>query len=891
MKKFIRLAAVLMCLTGFFTPAMQAQINGDTPVADYTAPKDYEIGGLKVTGANFSDENALLSIAGFKVGDKVRIPGGDVPRAIKNLWKLRLFTDVQIYKEKTIGDVVFLEIYVQERPRLSRHSFTGVKKVDHDDLNDEVNKFLSKGGIVTENIKVNAANGINEYYVGKGFLDVATKVEEFPDTLRTNSVRLEFIIDKGQKVKVQDITFSGNTIKEGKLRKQFENTKRKRRLFASSKFIKEDYEADKQFLINYYNTLGFRDATVKSDSIWRDEDGHMMVHLNLSEGNQYYFRDITFKGNSIYEEEQLQNVLGLKAGDIYNQELLDTRLSFSQDGRDVSSLYMDNGYLFFRVDPVETAIDNDSIDLEIRIFEGPQATIDKVVIAGNDRTHEHVIRRELRTLPGEKFSRSDIIRSQREIINLGYFNPEALNINTPVNQQRGTVDIEYTVEEKPSDQLELSAGWGGAGRGVIGTLGVSFNNFSIRNIFKKESWSPLPQGDGQRLSIRAQTNGRFYQSYNLSFTEPWLGGKKPNSLSVSSFYTVLSNGQDRENSQYGAFKVLGASVSLGTRLKWPDDNFVSSTALNFQNLSLDKTYTSGNGIFRTAENESVRRGKFNNFSLTQTIARSTVNNPLFPQEGSKISLSLQITPPYSLFKEDGFFRLNDEEKNAIKEDIIERELDGEIVSVESDLPLEIMDEENARRFRYLEYHKWRFNGEWYSKLAGKLTLKVGVKMGMIGFYNKTIGTSPFERFQLGGDGLNNQTFGQFVGTDIISIRGYEPTEIEANLVGGNTSTAVPTPVFNKFTVEVRYPLSLNPNSTIYVLAFAEGGNAYQTIKEYNPFELKRSAGMGLRVFLPMFGMLGFDYGVGFDKTVTGGVDDGFFSQYGNFNVILGFEPE
>ncbi len=891
MKKFIRIAAVLICLTGFFIPAMQAQVNNDAPVTDYSAKNDYEIGGLKVTGANFSDENALLSIAGFKVGDKIRIPGGDIPRAIKNLWKLRLFTDVQIYKEKTIGDVVFLEIYVQERPRLSRHSFTGVKKVDHDDLNDEVNKFLSKGGIVTENIKVNAANGINEFYVGKGFLDVSTKVNEFPDTMRTNSVRLEFVIDKGERVKVQDLTFSGNTVKDRKLRKQFDNTKRKRRLFASSKFIREDYEADKQTLINYYNTIGFRDAKVESDSIWRDEKGHMMLHLNISEGNQYYFRDITFKGNSIYEEEQLQTVLGLKAGDVYNQELLDTRLSFSQDGRDVSSLYMDNGYLFFRVDPVEIAIDNDSIDLEIRIFEGPQATIDKVVIAGNDRTHEHVIRRELRTLPGEKFSRSDIIRSQREIINLGYFNPEALNINTPVNQQRGTVDIEYTVEEKPSDQLELSAGWGGAGRGVIGTLGVSFNNFSIRNIFKKESWSPLPQGDGQRLSIRAQTNGRFFQSYNMSFTEPWLGGKKPNSFSVSGFYTVLSNGFDRENDGYGAFKVLGTSVSLGTRLKWPDDNFVSSTALNYQNLSLDKTYRNGNGVFKTAENEDVRRGSFNNFSLTQTIARSTVNNPLFPQEGSKISLSVQITPPYSAFREDGFFRLSNAEKDQIRDVLTAQAVDDENIDVERDLPIEIRDEENARRFKTLEYHKWRFNGEWYSKLAGKLTLKVGAKMGMIGFYNKTIGTSPFERFQLGGDGLNNQTFGQFVGTDIISIRGYEPNEIEANLVDGSGQTPVPTPVFNKFTVELRYPLSLNPNSTIFVLAFAEGGNAYRTIKEYNPFELKRSAGMGLRVFLPMFGMLGFDYGVGFDKTVTGGVDDGFFSQYGNFNVILGFEPE
>lgn len=841
-------------MTGFFTPALQAQTTADSiPTLDYAEPKDYEIGGLKVTGAVFSDENALLSIAGFKVGDKIRIPGGDVPRAIKNLWKLRLFTDVQIIKEKTIGDVVFLEVYVQERPRLSRHSFKGVKKGDHDELNEEVNKYLSKNGIVTENVKVNAANAVDEYYIGKGFLDSKTTVNEYEDDAKVNSVRLEFVIDKGERVKIQDITFEGNTISDRKLRKQFENTKRKRKLFSSSKFIRDDYQADKKALIAYYNNLGFRDARVLSDDITRDEDGDLVIDIKLEEGNQYYFRDIAFKGNSIYDTEQLATVLGIKTGDVYNQELLETRLSFSQDGRDVSSLYMDNGYLFFRVDPVETAIENDSIDLEIRIFEGPQATIDKVIIAGNDRTHEHVIRRELRTLPGEKFSRSDIIRSQREIINLGYFNPEALGINTPVNQQRGTVDIEYTVEEKPSDQLELSAGWGGAGRGVIGTLGVSFNNFSVRNIFKKETWSPLPQGDGQRLSVRAQTNGRFFQSYNMSFTEPWLGGKKPNSFSVSGFYTILTNGVPKEDlfNEFGAFKVLGASISLGTRLKWPDDNFVSSTALNLQNLSLDEAYPST--LFRTDDGEQVQEGSFNNFSITQTIARSTVNNPLFPQDGSKISLSVQLTPPYSLFSNRNY----------------------------ADLPID-------ERFRFLEYHKWRLNGEWYAKLAGKLTLKVGAKIGMIGFYNTDIGTSPFERFELGGDGLNNQTLGQFVGTDIISMRGYEPNELENNFINGQKTA---TPAFNKFTVEVRYPLSLNPNSTIYVLGFAEGGNAYRNLREYNPFDLKRSAGMGLRVFLPMFGMLGFDYGVGFDKDIDPNASGGFFSQYGNFNIILGFEPE
>ncbi|MEM9992298.1 MAG: POTRA domain-containing protein, partial [Bacteroidota bacterium] len=494
------------------------------------------------------DDNAIISIAGLRVGNNIRIPGGDIPKAIKALWKLRLFTDVQVYKTKTIGDVIFLEIAVQERPRLVGHSFRNTKKTYHDDLNDAVNKYLLKGGIVTEDVKVNAAEEIKEYFIEKGYLDADVNVLEVEDTIRTNAVRLVFDIDRKERIKIKDITFEGNTIKARKLRGLLKNTRRKRRLFASSKLIQSDYKEDKKALINYYNTIGFRDAQIIEDSIWRDEKGDLMLNFEIDEGNRYYFRDLVFKGNSIYDDEALYKVLGIEKGDVYNQDLLNTRLSFSQDGRDVSSLYLDNGYLFFQVDPIEVAVDNDSIDLEIRLYEGPQATIDKVTIKGNDRTHEHVIRRELRTLPGQKFSRSDIIRSQRQVINLNYFNPESLGINTPVNPQRGTVDIEYSVEEKPSDQLELSAGWGG-NRGLIGTLGVSFNNFSIRNIAKRETWNPLPQGDGQRLSLRAQTNGQFFQSYNASFTEPWLGGRKPNSFTVAGFANFF-------NSRGGSFSIV-----------------------------------------------------------------------------------------------------------------------------------------------------------------------------------------------------------------------------------------------------------------------------------------------------------------------------------------------
>jgi len=856
----MRQLTLLLIIAIFSLPnLMVAQGQDSIPILDYTKPADFEIGGIKVTGAEFSDENAIIAIAGFKVGDKVRIPGGDIPRAMKNLWKLRLFTDVQIYKEKELGDIIFLEIAVTERPRLSRHSYEGVKKTYHDDLNDEVNKYLLKGGIVTENVKVNASNGIKQFFIDKGFYDVAVDVQEIPDSVRVNSVRLVFAVDKGKKVKIKDITFSGITLKESKLRKLMKETKRQKAIFSSSKFISELYEEDKQNIINYYNTIGFRDAEIVTDSIWRNEDGKMMIHLAINEGDRYYFRDIEFKGNSIYDTETLERVLGIEKGEVYNQELLETRLSFSEDGRDVSTLYMDNGYLFFQVDPIETSIVNDSIDLEIRIYEGPQATIDKVTIAGNDRTHEHVVRRELRTIPGAKFSRSDIIRSQREIINLGYFNPESLGINTPVNPQRGTVDIEYTVEERPSDQLELSAGWGGRGRGVIGTLGVSFNNFSVRNIFKKGTWSPLPQGDGQRLSLRAQTNGRFFQSYNASFTEPWLGGKKPTSFTVAGFLSLITNGQEKGTDAYGSLINGGVTLSLGTRLNWPDDNFVATTSLNLQNIVLNNY---GQGLFQTDDGVPVRQGTFHNFSVNQTIARSTVNNPLFPDEGSRISLSVQLTVPYSLFSNKNYQALAPEE-----------------------------------RFEWLEYHKWRLDAEWYTTLVGKLVLKTAAKFGFIGSYNDAVGLVPFERFQLGGDGLNNQQLGFFTGTDIISLRGYDPSDLENNRMNENSvnSPIVATPVFNKLTVELRYPISTNPNSTIYVLAFAQGGNAWRDAKDFNPFDMKRSVGGGLRVFLPMFGLLGFDYGIGLDKyNFVQGQGDVPVTGLGNmarFSIILGFEPE
>jgi outer membrane protein insertion porin family len=837
----------------FFLPQLilsQVIATDTEEILDYENPKDYEIGGITVIGAAFSDANAITSISGLKVGDKIKIPGPKTQQALKALWKLRLFTDVEIIQEKTLGDIVFLQIKVEERPRLSKYAYRGVKKGYHEDLNKEVDRFLLKGGIVTENVKTNAAEAVKKFLNGKGFLDAEVLAIEQPDSNRINSVQVIFDVTRGEKIKIYDIIFDGNRkVPASKLRSQFKETKRKRKFLSSSKLINSDYLADKEKLIDYYNKLGYRDAQILKDSIWRNNDGLLMIKIWLDEGIQYYYRNITWKGNSIYDESILAEVLGINTGDVYNQEELKKRLQFSQDGRDVSTLYMDYGYLFFNVDPIEIAVKDDSIDIEIRIFEGPQATIDKVMVEGNDRTHEHVIRRELRTRPAEKFSRSDIIRSQREIINLNYFNQEALGINTPVNPQRGTVDIEYTVEERPADQLELSAGWGG-NRQVIGTLGVSFNNFSLRNIFNKKAWHPLPMGDGQRFSIRAQSNGNFYQSYNVSLTEPWLGGKKPTSFTVGSFFNRFGFGR-RSSIDYQNFDIRQIALSLGTRLKWPDDNFISSTSINFQTLTLNNWQR---GLFRVNDGSVVSNGNFNNFSIRQSISRSTVNDPIFPREGATISLSVQFTPPYS---------------------IIDRYL--------SSNPKDYSDMPNNEKFKFLEYHKWRFDADWFTTIVGKLVLKTQAKIGILSYYNKDIGTAPFERFQLGGDGINNQQFG-FQGVDIISLRGYEIEDIEANLDanGGNTSA----PVYDKFTLELRYPFSLNPTSTIFITAFAQGGNSWRTVQEFNPFDLKRSAGMGVRVFLPMFGILGFDYGVGFDKQ-----GPRTLSNLATFNIVLGFEPE
>ncbi|GLR18626.1 BamA/OMP85 family outer membrane protein [Portibacter lacus] len=838
---------------------------------DYDDQNEYEIGGVNVYGPKHRDPNAIISISGLTVGKKITVPGPEIPKAIKSLLRLRLFSDVKVIQERVEDDIIFLGIELTELPILARYSYNGVKKVKHEDLNEIVDGILTKGGIVTEDLKELTKLKIKEKFISDGFLDTEVEIKEFADTIRANSVRLEFDIDKKDRVRIQDIVIHGNeAVSDRKLRKKMENTKKRLTLLKKSKFKEDEYEDDKKAMIAYYNTIGFRDAKIVKDSVYRDSEGKFFIDITVSEGNRYVFRDIVWKGNSLYSSEYLGSILGIEKGDVYNEELLNQRIQFAQDGRDVSSLYMDDGYLFFRVDPTEISIENDSIDLEMRIYEGPQATIDRVNIAGNDRTHEHVVRRMLRTKPGAKFSRSDIIRSQREIINLGYFNPENMDIGTPVDPQSGTVDIEYQLEERPSDQLELSAGYGGF-QGLVGTLGVTFNNFSLRNITDRSTWNPLPQGDGQRLSVRAQSNSNFYQSYNFSFTEPWLGGKKPTSLTVGSVYSNF----DYSSLGSGKFSITNVSIGLGTQLKRPDDYFVYSATANIENLVLDDYFQGG---------FTVSNGSYKNFNLRQTLVRSSVVEPIFPRSGSKISLTLQLTPYYFWRgKDNTIFQLTEAEKaREINEENLRRG-EGAPLSEADELSF-IEDLEDAGKFEFLEYHKWKFEAQHFFNVWDKLVVMAQAKIGVLGYYRKEVGVSPFERFEVGGDGLNNQQV-QITGKDIISVRGYETTDFVVNGEDGEPEDAT---IFNKFTVELRYPFTLNPNSTIYAHLFAQGANSYGGFRDYNPFQLKRSAGAGLRVFLPMFGLLGFDYGFGFDKNLEPGSK---WTDFGKFSIVLGFEPE
>jgi len=851
---------------------------------DYNSPKKYEIGGIRVSGTKYLQEDVLIGLSGLRVGQKVQIPGDEVAVAIKKLWKQGLFADVEINAEKVVNNIIFLDIHLTERPRLSKFKFTGLRSVEEEDLRDLIE--LQQGRIFTENVRMVTTNSIERFFKKKGYLNAKANIAETADTTRANHLILNIMIDRGKKVKIDEIVFEGNESElPRRLKKNMSETKEKTkiipsspkalwaaatdnslpftlgnmtlqrfynfiderirlRLFSSSKFDPNLYETDKDAIIAYYNTKGYRDARIVEDSVYQIDDENLHIKIKLEEGPKYYFRDIAWEGNTKYTTAELDRVLDINKGDIYDQSELDRGLYMNPLGTDVSALYMDDGYLFFRVDPEESRVENDSIDMKIKIYEGAQATVDKIIIKGNTKTNEHVIRREIRSLPGHKFRRSDIMRTQREILGLGYFDPENMGVNPIPDPQRGTVDIEYTVDEKPSDQLELSAGWGGTG--IVGSLGVTLNNFSFRNAFKKDGWDPVPAGDGQRLSITARSTGRSYSNLSLAFTEPWLGGRKPTSLSIGAngtFFGRVVNQSTKWNQIENSLITVGSYISLGRRLRWPDDFFTLTNTLSYQHY-IFKDYP---GLFILSD------GRVNNFSLENTLSRNSAGpNPLYPDGGSNISLSFTITPPYSSFNNKDYSQITN----------------------------------LADKYKWAEFYKFKFKSEWYTNLKNKkLILKSSVKMGLLGYYNNDIGHSPFERFELGGDGVSNFNL---YGKDIISMRGYEVDEITQNLNTGGD------PFFTKLSFELRYPISLAQQSTIYALTFVEGGNTWVDAKSFNPFELRRSAGVGIRFILPMFGTLGFDYGIGFDKvtetTANGKIWD-YMGRHGTFNVILGVEPE
>lgn len=853
LNKFI----ILLMMINFAT-VINAQVTSEVPKfkIDYNNPKFYEIEELTFSGIGYLESNVLVMLSGLNVGDQIQIPGEDLGVAIKKLWKQGLAEDIKVQIIKVDGNKISLNFALTEKPRLSDFKFVGIKRGETETINGKIN--LTRGSVVTDYLLSRVKNVIIKHYIEKGFLNATVDFKKTQDTTMNNSIILDILVNKNKKVRIYKINILGNErLSDKRVKKALKETKEKGnfkplfhledllldvvstairfdfkgmldsmnvyseenlklRIFKSSKYIKETYAEDKILLIDKYNALGYRDAKIVRDSIYKADDDNINIDIKVSEGPQYYFRNITWSGNTIYSSEFLSAVLSIKKGDVYNKELLDKNLSYNPNGRDVSAYYMDFGYLFFQAIPVEVQIENDSIDIEIRIREGEQARIKNVSITGNTRTNDHVAMREIRTRPGQLFNRELLIRTQRELAQLRYFDPETIQPDVQPNPSDNTVDINYIVEETSSDQFELSGGWG-YGR-IIGTFGLSFNNFSIKNFFKKGAWRPVPSGDGQKLSLRFQTYGSGYFNYSASFTEPWFGGKRPNSLSVSYHHSMFSNGRKKGDDDRQAFITDGMSIGLGKRLRWPDDYF---TLMQTASVQLYKLENYGR-LFKVGSGT----GNYNNLNYNITLGRNSVTAPIYPRGGSNMSLSLEMTPPYSL--------LNNKDYSTLSED---------------------------EQHKWIEYYKWKFNSAWYIEIFDKLVLSTRVKLGFLETYNKSeLDVTPFGRFYLGGDGLSNQY--NLDGREIIAMRGYAnesvtPQYYKDKDIGGT--------IYSKYTLELRYPLSLNPSATIYALGFIEAGNAWENFRTFDPFDVKRSAGLGIRFFMPMFGLLGLDWGYGFDN--------------------------
>ena len=802
------LLVLMLCLG---TQLTQAQDDSpDDLNLNYQTPSTYTLGGIAVSGNGRINRNVIIAYTGLKKGQEVKVPGDDIADAIKGLWRQELFKDVaiKINKVDEDRDKIYLLIDLETRPRLRRFKINGVSESEASDLREKIE--LVRGDIVTEQLVSNIKGKIKSYFKGEGYMNAQVAISGQNDSLfSAQSATMILDIDKGEKVKIKDITFSGNqAFDDGKLRGVLENTNRKTilNLFKSSKFIPDKYKKDKNKLVKFYRNRGYRDAAIVKDSVYQVEDDRVKIDITVNEGEQYYFGDITWQGNTEYSTSFLNTVLSIEKGEIYSPKKLQTNLRFNQRGLDISSLYMDNGFLFFNVQPVETKLYNDTVDLEIRITEGKQATIDEITVSGNTKTSDHVILRELRTRPGDKFSRSDIIRSRRELSQLGYFDAKKINITPQPDPEEGTVDINYDVVEKPSDQLQLQGGWG-AGQ-LVGSIGIQFNNFSLDKIDNFDAWRPLPAGDGQKLSLRAYSNGPRYSSLNFSFTEPWFGGKKPNALTVGAYYSVQARG-GFGSSNRRSLQIIGANVGLGKRLQFPDNYFRLKNTLEFQQYNLND--------YRALPLD-FNNGTSYTISLKHKISRNSVNKRIYPTSGSEFSLSLKYTPPISAFSSVDY---------------------GEVSA--------------QRRFKWIEFHRWKFKSSYFLNLGGDLVLNPRANFGYLGFFNEEIGVTPFERFFVGGDGL--QGF-RLDGRELIRLRGYKQDALSPQ-EGANT--------FTKLTMELRYPVIQKRSATIYFLGFLEGGNSWLGIDKFNPSDIHRSAGGGVRVFLPMFGLLGVDWGYGFDS--------------------------
>lgn len=832
----------------------QIVIGNNITEANYERPVEYIVGGIEITGIETLDPNVIKMLSDIEEGEKIMVPGDKITSAIRKLWEQGLFDLIKISATKVEGNKIYLQIDLKERPRVSKFSFVGIKKSEADDIREKIN--IARGDVVTDHLMMKTRRIIKEFYADKGYLNAEVQIKEFPDKQIDNFEELLIDIKKNARVKIAYINIIGNsamsdeaihaamketkqkgylnpldslgpltinlvrdaaTFKFQKFRDDFINywlENYKVKIFKGSKFIEKNYKEDLDKIIAKYNKQGYRDAHIIVDSIYKVSDKDIAIDITIEEGNRYYFRNITWVGNTVYSSAFLSSVLGIMKGDVYNKELLETNLQFSQSGMDISALYMNYGYLFFNATPVETYVDNDSIDLEIRIYEGKQARIKNVSIKGNEKTNDHVIIRELRTRPGQLFSREDIIRTTRELAALRYFNAETISPNIQPNPADGTVDIEYQVEETSADQIELSGGWG-YGR-IIGTIGLSFNNFSLRNILNLSSYRPVPSGDGQKLSLRFQTYGKDYMNWSISFTEPWLGGKKPNALTVSYYYSVQSNGYPKDDTLRAVFKTHGVTAGIGRRLTWPDDYFTLYTGITLQFYNLEnyaRVLPVGDGT-----------GRYNNLAFNIVLNRNSTDAPIYPRKGSDNTIGLTFTPPYSLFREQTVYTA----------------------------------ENQSLKYKWIEYYKIDFKTSWFFELTQKLVLSPRFRFGYLGAYNTERGVTPFERYYLGGDGLSGGY--NYDGREIIGMRGYDNLSITPRVKG----VQVGGTVFTRYTLELRYPLSLNPSSTIFALAFVEAGNNWLAGTDFDPFQLYRSAGFGIRVFLPMFGMLGLDWAYGFD---------------------------